>query len=38
VATTFVTEGALNPDALIRSAFEHGPTSLKSRNRISALV
>lgn len=33
VATTFVTEGALKPEARTKSAFEHGPLSRNSRNR-----
>jgi hypothetical protein len=38
VATTLVTEGALNPDARTRSALEQGPDSRSSRSRISAFV
>jgi len=38
VRITFVTDGALNPDARTKSAFEHGPDSRKSLSRISALV
>jgi len=38
VPTTLVTEGALNPDARTKSAFEHGPDSRRSRSKISAFV
>lgn len=38
VATTLVTEGALNPDARTKSALEQGPDSRRSRNSISAFV
>ncbi len=38
VATILVTEGALNPDARTKSAFEQGPDSRSNRSRISAFV